>query len=261
MGNQKKLVWNLPEIADASKLTTGDMPGDKINIEQSHIDKAQVIAQELLRWLANIPEEQSQSKYVISVYGGSGVGKSEIASVLAHYLNHFQIYTYILSGDNYVKLRPEKNDARREQILDNQDYDALVNYLGSDAEMDFLCLNALISKFKLGYDRIHVRRLPRDNDYSWEDLINFSKASVLIIEWTHGNNPNLKGVDFPIYLHSTPEETLAHRKKRNRDKNTDSELISKVLKIEQEKLIDQINTAKLIISKSGEILSPSQVKV
>lgn len=255
MTDQTNLYWNIPEISDVKKLSTGDMPGDKIDIGPKHIQKTQVLIQEVMRWLSFIPEEQSQSKYVISIYGGSGVGKSEIASVLAYYLNYFNIGTYILSGDNYVKLRPEKNDVKRAEILEKCGVEGLNKFLGSDEEIDFEALNDVISQFKSGKDLIHLKRLPRDNDISWMDLINFSKNSVLIIEWTHGNNPRLKGVDFPIYLHSTPQETLEHRKKRNRDKNTDSPLIAQVLELEQKKVDSQAILAKIILSKQGELLN------
>ncbi len=57
---------------------------------------------------------------------------------------------------------------------------------------------------------------------------------MLVIEWTHGNNPNLNGVDVPILLNSTPEETLAHRRARNRDGKTDSPFTTMVLAIEQD---------------------------
>jgi len=260
MKDRTSLYWNIPEITDVKKLRTGDMPGDKIDIGPKHIQKAQVIIQEVMKWLSFIPEEESQSKYVISVYGGSGVGKSEIASILAHYLNSFNIGTYILSGDNYVKLRPEKNDDKRAEILEKYGVEGLNKFLGSEEEMDFEALNEVIGQFKSGKDLIYLKRLPRDNDISWMDLISFSKNSVLIIEWTHGNNPRLKGVDFPIYLHSTPQETLEHRKKRNRDKNTDSPLIAQVLELEQKKLEALTIFAKVILSKQGELLNYTDFK-
>lgn len=248
------LSWNIPKIADPAKIQTGDMPGDKIKIEERHILKANKIFQEVMKWLALMDSEGN--KLVISVYGGSGVGKSEIASVLAYYLNHYKIGTYILSGDNYVRRRPELNDEERLRILNDEGLLALTQYLGSPAEIDFDALNNVIDKFKSNKKLIHLRRKNRiGNIDTWEDLVDFSKNHILLIEWTHGNSAFLKGVDFPIFLYSTPEETLEHRKKRNRDNNVDSPLINTVLKIEQGFLETQIPNAKLIISKQGEIIS------
>lgn len=49
------------------------------------------------------------------------------------------------------------------------------------------------------------------------------------------------------YIDSTPEDTLENRLKRNRDENAGSELISTVLHIEQEKLVEQAGKAKIVM--------------
>jgi alpha-galactosidase len=56
-------------------------------------------------------------------------------------------------------------------------------------------------------------------------------------------------------LNSTPQETLAHRRARNRDGATDSPFTTLVLELEQAMLESQAHKAKLIVSKSGELLS------
>ena len=58
----------------------------------------------------------------------------------------------------------------------------------------------------------------REESELWYDLLDFSDKNIIIIEWTHGNNQNLQGIDIPILLSSTPQETLEHRKARKRDK-------------------------------------------
>lgn len=50
---------------------------------------------------------------MITVCGGSGVGKSEIASLLSFYLKEAGIGSYTLSGDNYPHRIPVYNDAER----------------------------------------------------------------------------------------------------------------------------------------------------
>jgi hypothetical protein len=54
---------------------------------------------------------------VISVCGGSGVGKSETASLLSYYLNQSGIGAYTLSGDNYPHRIPFFNDAERLRVF------------------------------------------------------------------------------------------------------------------------------------------------
>ena len=68
----------LPDVP--ADIPHGDMPGDRICITEDHIKKAGIIFPRLLEKLSALPDRRK----VIAVCGGSGVGKSEIASVLAY---------------------------------------------------------------------------------------------------------------------------------------------------------------------------------
>ncbi len=290
--------WIAPE--PSGQLPFGDMPGDKIQIEQDHINKASLIFPELLKEMKLVAEKSNQ-KIVISVCGGSGVGKSETATLLSYYLGEIGLKSYTLSGDNYPKRIPQYNDAERLKIFresgilgmiadgvykreyydiiqklqrDGIDaseeyckeykwYESYINggrkalqaYLGTKNEIQFDILNGIISDFKLGKEHIMLKRMGRTDSELWYDDIEFSDIQVLVIEWTHGNNDNLEGVDIPVLLNSTPEETLAHRRSRNRDGGVDSPFIMTVLGIEQGLLMDQSKKAKIIVSKAGNLLS------
>ncbi len=63
------------------------MPGDKIDISDSHVSKANKIFPVLVKRVQEHMLTNMADKLVISVYGGSGVGKSEIASLLSYYFN------------------------------------------------------------------------------------------------------------------------------------------------------------------------------
>lgn len=290
--------WKFPDISSVT-LKGGDMPGDKIEIGMSHIKRAETIIPKLDEFL----EGNTQEKVVISVYGGSGVGKSEIGSLLAYYLREAGHPTYLLSGDNYPYRVPEDNDRERLRVFRygvlkafsesnvfsrngmsqlqeiwEQDSDFsrdkkfwepfidsgvqdLSNYLSTDSEVDFSLINWIVEQFKKGKGFIPLKRMGRAFDSVFMEPIDFSTIKVLIIEWTHGNNPLLNGVDYPIFLYSTPEETLAHRLSRARDKGVDSPFVSMVLEVEQKKLLKQLDNAKLIISLNGEILTKDHISV
>jgi alpha-galactosidase len=303
MGNKLKSQWSPPRL-DIGSIKAGDMPGDKIAINESHIKKANTIFPYILQELGKLGDK----RMVISVYGGSGVGKSELGSVLGHYLDLQNYPSYILSGDNYPHRIPQYNDMERLFVFRNaglyalarnrdfknewsnklqqkwpsmEDFqpetfskedaswineyyaagrNALENYLGTEQEINFSFLNHIIKTFKGGANTINLKRMGRTPDDIRLEAVNFTGVQVLIIEWTQGNNPTLDGVDFPIFLFSTPAETLAHRLARKRDKNTDSPFINLVLEIEQEKLVSQVKNAKLIVSKDGAVLSYSEFK-
>lgn len=235
-------------LQDISHYPHGDMPGDKIQIEQHHIDKAEKIYPRLKSMLTD-------KKCVIAVCGGSGVGKSEIASLLAGMLCDDGIKTYVMSGDNYPHRIPMENDERREQVYAEGGRDALAAYLGSSQEIDFQLVSSIITQFKNGCPKISMKRMGRTKDALWFDEVDFSETQVLILEWTHGNSDNIIGVDIPILLNSTPAETLEHRRKRNRDGGVDSSFTTMVLEIEQGQLVRQAHKAKIIVTKAGELIS------
>ena len=293
-----------PDFAELERMITGDMPGDVVQIKPSHIAKARVIIPHLLALLQPILAGRPESKAVVAVHGGSGVGKSETGSVLSWYLKNQGIGSYVLSGDNYPRRIPSQNDQERFRVfreaalkglvnageyspdrnlqlwrlqVENRDYDpsavdefpwltvyqtagrqGLKEYLGTSCEIDFAELSKIIKKFKQGKSLIWLKRMGRHEKELWYDAVDFSEISVLLIEWTHGNNPELAGVDIPILLNSTQQETLEHRKARNRDGAVDSPFTSMVLAIEQEKIINQADRARLIVTKSGELVSYGQ---
>lgn len=293
------LPWNPMEIPEC--IPQGDMPGDKIEIGESHIAKANIIFPELLVQLKNVLEANPYGRAVLAVCGGSGVGKSEIASLLSYFFNESGIGSYTLSGDNYPHRIPKYNDAERLHIFRESgirgmvkagDFTAerfekvqawqqaeddantayaeeypwyesyikagragLEGYLGTEKEIDFKEVETIVEAFKNGAESIWLKRMGRDEASLWYEEVDFSDIQILIIEWTHGNSDNYKGVDIPILLNSTPQETLAHRRARNRDGKTDSAFTMMVLEIEQNMLRRQAKKAKLILSKNGELLT------
>ena len=298
-------MWHSPQVVEGIK--QGDMPGDKVNIGEGHIAKANVIFPELLRILPEVLTNNPHQRAVITVCGGSGVGKSEIASLLSYYFEAINIGSYTLSGDNYPHRIPKYNDAERLRIFresgvramvesgiytrdkfevlhqlqiagddantdHNNEYDwfntyleggkkGLRGYLGTPNEIRFEEIEEIVNNFKNGKEHIWLKRMGRDETELWFEEVDFSNINILIIEWTHGNSDYYQGVDIPILLNSTPQETLAHRRERNRDGKTDSPFTMRVLEIEQAFLERQARKAKIIISKQGELLDYKRYEV
>ena len=103
----------VPPIDDLGTITTGDMPGDKVQIGEGHVAKATAVLPRLWEILRPILEASPHQRAVLAVHGGSGVGKSEIGSLLAHYLRANGIGAYVMSGDNYPRRIPRDSDAER----------------------------------------------------------------------------------------------------------------------------------------------------
>ncbi|MGY3814022.1 zeta toxin family protein [Globicatella sulfidifaciens] len=135
---------------------------------------------------------------------------------------------------------------------------ALADYLGTDKELNIPAINRVLKEFKEGHDHIWLKRMGRTPDALWYDQVDFSNKKIMILEWTHGNHADLRGIDFRLFLNSTPAETMAYRKLRARDGHADSAFVTMVLGIEQEKLHQQSPMADLIFSKEGVVLDYDQ---
>ena len=293
MQNVMNILSSLTDFPEIPKdIMHGDMPGDKIEINEGHKQKAKlifpVLAQKLKKYMAN----NQYNRAVICVCGGA--------------LQKCGIGSYILSGDNYPHRIPAQNDAERVRVFrhgavrglvasglynentkailrelqandtdsdpklcteypwletyQNEGKKALAGYLGTENEQNFAELSAIIKQFKTGANELYLKRMGRTELDLWYDLVDFSDKNVLIIEWTHGNSDKYIGVDIPILLNSTPQETLEHRRSRNRDGAVDSPFVTMVLEIEQRQLEAQAHKAQIIVSKSGELLTYSQYR-
>ena len=112
--------WQFP--APVEDMPHGDMPGDKVIISDALIPHAQTLFRLLIKAMKNKGDE----KYVISIFGGSGSGKSVTTSLLTYYLNNAGIRAYALSGDNYPRRIPEYNDAERVSIFRSEGLKGLI---------------------------------------------------------------------------------------------------------------------------------------
>ena len=79
---------SFPEATDLDAVPTGDMPGDKVQITRGPRGQG---APPSPRAVGGCSDRSSRRvphrRAVVAVHGGSGVGKSEIGSLLAHELN------------------------------------------------------------------------------------------------------------------------------------------------------------------------------
>lgn len=279
----------------------GDLPGEKIEVKEELVVKANLLFGEIVKQLPDYFSKNPYQRVVLTVCGGSGVGKTSIAAILSYYFKQAGVGCYTLAGDNYPHRIPQYNDAERLRIFReagihgmiekgvytaesfsllqkwqkmeedanpehlkeaawfasylNAGKMALEGYLGTEKELAYSEIGAIVSAFKDGAEKIWLRRMGREDTQLWYDCVDFSKIHVLLIEWTHGNSDYFQGVDFPILLNSTPQETLEYRKSRNRDGAVDSAFTTMVLQIEQVLLQRQALKAKLILSKAGELLT------
>lgn len=135
---------------------------------------------------------------------------------------------------------------------------ALKRHLATPHEQNFNEVNDVLSAFRDGAREIWLRRMGRDTTAFWYENRDFSRTSVLILEWTLGLSRYLIGIDVPVYIETTPEETYASRVARGRDSNARTDLIQAVIEIEQKLLIRDVPRASVIATRAGNVLTPDE---
>ena len=109
-GNKDQNVQPLPQ-----QLPKTDMPGDKVGIYDCHKIMARSLFPELEKMV--MQRILCHEKTVISIFGGSGSGKSGTAVLLGEYFQMSGLGCYVLSGDNYPRRIPVYNDGERLHIF------------------------------------------------------------------------------------------------------------------------------------------------
>ena len=223
-------------------LVRGDMVGDKPLIGPSHTLRAATLYP-ALRTL--------KEKSVVAICGPSGSGKSEIASLLGTAFIRDGRPAYVLSCDNYPWRPPRSNDAHRVALFESQQDKGLVDYLGTNNEIDFPRLAQLIADFKAGASELQLRIMDTTNHYVHDDrrILDASKIDVLVLEGTWSGT--IPGADAKVFLETNFHETLEHRRKRARDPITP--FGEKVLGIEQEKLERIKQSCNFVIDVEGKL--------
>ena len=218
----------------------------------TELKEAGTLYEKVQKWC----DRNAKNRVVISLYGGSGSGKTTLATALQQYFLNDGTGCYLLSGDDYPHRIPKRNDEERMRVYKETGEDGLRGYLGTKKEIDFDRINEVLAAFHEGKDTITLRHMGREDGEISSEETDFSGISVLLLEWTHGGSDDLHGVDLPVFLESSPEETRERRIRRNRDENAASPFICRVVELEQEKLEVQRKNAGLIVGKDGRVYEP-----
>jgi uridine kinase len=174
------------------------MIGDKLIIEKHHTDRAA----EICALLA----DRIQDKFVITVAGESGAGKSELASEIARLLTERGLKAGILQQDDYFVFPPKTNHEMRRRNLEQ---------VGpQEVKLDFLDSN--LRSFKRGENPIYKPLVTFDEDRITSEEMDTSDLKVLIAEGTYTSL--LRFADFRVFIDRDYHQTFEARKRRARDK-------------------------------------------
>ena len=183
------------------------------------------------------PEITKQlDKYVISVAGESGSGKSGIAIVLSRYLSEKGLKCLILQQDDYFIYPPKTNAKIRRKNI---------SHVGmSEVHLDLL--DQHIEDILEGKRVLKKPLVLFENDQITEEIVNVEEIQVVIVEGTY--TTVLKNVQKRIFIDFDSIDTREARLERGREEQ--SKFLDRILEIEHDIIITHRKHADIIVTKT-----------
>lgn len=214
------------------------MKGDVIVIDDNHRRVAATIATAIRPRLIAKP-----GRFLVTVAGESGSGKSETAAALAEQLLNAGIRSAILGQDDYFGLPPKANDARRRQDPD---------WLGPDVEVRLDLLQANVDSALAGEVSIEKPTIDYAANSVSTERLSLVGVKVVIVEGTYVSL--LRHVDARIFIARTRLETLEHRMRRNRGNEVRDPFIEGVLSVEHKIIAGHRHLADFVVTSDYDVV-------
>lgn len=209
------------------------MKGDILIIDDNHRKAGKQVADLILKEI-----KDSKKKYVITVAGESGAGKSETAFSIAEVLEKENLKCFIFGQDDYFVYPPKTNAVQREKDI---------NWVGmQEVKLDLLDQN--LKDVLEGNTKLTKPLVDFDADKIGEETVDLKDYDVLIAEGTY--TTSLKNADCRVFIDRNKMDTIESRKKRARE--AQDEFLDKILTIEHEIISKHKALADIVISKEWE---------
>lgn len=213
------------------------MKGDIIVVEEHHIRVAALIAPQLIDKI-----KSKDTRYVITVSGESGSGKSETGKAIADELEKEGIKSVLLGQDDYFVLPPKSNDTKRREDPE---------WLGPHVEVKMDVLEQNLIDAIEGKSEFVKPLIDYDANSVEDESIKLEGVKVVIAEGTY--TALLKNVDTKVFIARNRIDTLEHRKKRNRGNEVGDPFIEQVLITEHKIIAGHRQLADFVITKDYEL--------
>lgn len=180
-----------------------------------------------------------QNKFIITIAGESGSGKSEIAAVLSELLSEQDIKSIIFQQDDYFVYPPKTNDKMRRNNI---------GHVGL-SEVHLKLLDQNLQEIIEQKSEIEKPLVIYDDDLITKETVKLEGIKVIIVEGTY--TTTLKNVNMHIFIDRTYVDTREARKRRAREEQ--DEYLERVLKIEHEIISLHKTQADIIVTKNFEV--------
>ncbi len=206
------------------------MKGDILILDDNHRKAAKQVVGLILDDI-----KIATNRFVLTVAGESGAGKSEVAASIAQILEENNIKCYIFGQDDYFKLPPKTNERKRKSDISWVGIQEVKLDLLDENLNDALEGKAIVTKPLVDFNADKIE----------EEKVDLSEFNMLIAEGTY--TTLLKNVNCRIFIDRNKMDTIESRKRRARE-NQD-EFLDKILTIEHEIISRHKQLADIIISK------------
>ena len=214
------------------------MKGDVLVIEAHHRRAAAQIAADLVDAI-----HAKGGRFLVTVAGESGSGKSETAAALADQLLQLGVASVVLGQDDYFVLPPKSNDERRR---------ADPEWLGPHAEVRFDLLQANVDAARAGASEIEKPVIDYDRNSAAMEVVSLEGVAVVIVEGTYVSL--LRHVDRRIFIARNRLETLEHRQRRNRGSEAADPFIEGVLEVEHKLIAGHRALADFVLTRDFDVI-------
>lgn len=215
------------------------MKGDIIVVEEHHRKAAGAIVPAIIGRIRKKP-----SRYIITVAGESGSGKSEAGRAIADELEKSDVRSVILGQDDYFVLPPKSNDAQRRKDPE---------WLGPHVEVRLDVLEGNLKDAIGGKTELIKPLIDYNKNSVEEEKLSLDGIQVVIAEGTYTSL--LKHVDTRIFIARSRRDTLEHRQKRNRGNEAGDPFIEQVLMTEHKIIAGHRQLADFVITKDYAVLT------
>jgi uridine kinase len=213
------------------------MKGDKLVLLDYHKRAASEIVSQIIQ---NIREKKT--RYILTIAGESGSGKSETGKAISDELDKFGIKSVLLGQDDYFVLPPKSNDLKRRGDPE---------WLGPHVEVKLDVLERNLVSAIRGEKEIIKPLVDYDANTIEDEIINLDGIRVLIAEGTYTSL--LKHVDTRIFICRNWLDTLELRQKRMRGNEMGDPFIEQVLSIEHKIIAGHKQLADILITKNFKV--------
>jgi uridine kinase len=214
------------------------MKGDRLILLDYHRRAASEIVSHIIRDV-----RQKQTRYVITIAGESGSGKSETAQAVADDLAKSGLNSVLLGQDDYFVLPPRSNDLKRREDPE---------WLGPHVEVRLDVLEQNLVNAIQGQRQITKPLVDYDSNTIVDEIINLDGIRVLIAEGTYTSL--LKHVDARIFICRNWLDTLEHRQKRKRGNEVGDPFIEQLLSTEHKIIAGHRQLADILITKDYAVI-------